>query len=87
MRMRAACLSAAESPHSFCPCAEDVEARLEALKGALALDEGAVRQAALRNPALLLAPLEPLLRKLTLLGNATGISPAKAAEMVTVWMF
>ncbi|EFJ49158.1 hypothetical protein VOLCADRAFT_90013 [Volvox carteri f. nagariensis] len=61
--------------------------RLRSFAGMLKLDLAEARDIVRRNPALLLAPYEPLRQKLVALANATGLSLAQATAMVTTYMF
>ncbi|GIL89084.1 hypothetical protein Vretifemale_16953 [Volvox reticuliferus] len=61
--------------------------RLRSFAGMLNLELAEARDIVRRNPALLLAPYEPLRAKLTALANATGLSMAQATAMVTTYMF
>ncbi|PNH04493.1 hypothetical protein TSOC_009324 [Tetrabaena socialis] len=65
----------------------EAEERLRSLCHVLGADRGGAAEAARGNPVLLLVPGEALRRKLGALGNATGLSVAQAAGMVTPFMF
>ncbi|GLI59691.1 hypothetical protein VaNZ11_001636 [Volvox africanus] len=71
---------------SGCGSGEGLE-RLRSFAGMLKLELAEARDIVRRNPALLLAPYEPLRAKLTALANATGLSMAQATAMVTTYMF